>query len=123
MKGKNEMKEGRKDRREGKKKKEARREQKSMKEGRERKKEKKGKRKKKARTPPKSLTKVRGHSRAAGLLEVAGELVEEAVGGLTLHLPGQVHEISCLQQVGCLWEALADLQVGLPIEVGSLDVA
>lgn len=69
------------------------------------------------------MVKGQGYVRSAGLLKVAGELVEEAVGGLTLHLAWQVHEVARLQKVGCLWQALADLEVGLPIKVGCLHVA
>lgn len=68
------------------------------------------------------IQRVKGYSRSAGLLQVAGELVEEAVGRLALHLAGQVHEVPCLQQVRRLWQALADLEVGLPVQVGCFHV-
>lgn len=61
-------------------------------------------------------------SLATGFLKVACELVEVPIRCLTFHLAREVHEVTCLQQVGSLRQPLSYLQVGLTIKVGSLHI-
>ncbi len=65
---------------------------------------------------------TQGKRLVIGDSERAGEFVQVTIGQFAMQSALQILESRDTQQFGSGWQSLADLQIGLPIQIGRFDV-